>query len=404
MREPLIYVDHAATTPLHPDVVRAMAPFQSQRFGNPSSLYRLGREAAAAVDRARDTVASVLHARTGEIIFTSGGSESINTALKGVAFAQHFAGVGNRIVSTSVEHHAVLHTLDALERFGFDVVRLPVDCEGRVRPADVAAAVDDQTILVNVMLANNEVGAIQPMAEIAAALRERGQELKRQIPLHTDAVQVPGQLPLNVVDLDVDLLSISAHKFRGPKGVGALYLRRGTPFFAQQYGGGQERNRRAGTENVPGIVGMAEALHLADQQCEAYARHTRGLRGRFFDRVLKEIPGAVRNGPIHERLPNNTNVRFEDVDGEALLEALDDAGIAASSGSACTASSWEPSHVLLAMGADQDAAAGSLRCTFGLENTAADIDAIVERLREIVPALRAGTAGSGSSAPAASRA
>ena len=386
--ESCVYVDHAATTPVHPTVARAMAPFLSDRFGNPSSLYRLGREAQAAVDRARDDVAAVLACRPGEVVFTSGGTESINMALKGVAFAQQLAGVGNRIVSTVVEHHAVLHTLEFLERFGFDIVRVGVDAQGRVDPDAVAAAVDAETVLVNVMLANNEVGAVQPIAEVAEALQRRAETIGRKPPLHADAVQAPGQLPLDVNALGVDLLSISAHKFRGPKGVGALFLRRGAPFLAQQSGGGQERARRAGTENPGGIVGMAVALEIADQQRDAHVRHVRSLRDHFFARVLDEIPGAVRNGPTDDRLANNANVGFAGVDGQLLLEALDAAGIAASSGSACTASSWEPSHVLLAMGADQDAAAGSLRCSFGLENSRDDVNLIVERLREIVPTLR----------------
>ena len=383
-----IYVDHAATTPIHPTVARAMAPYLAGRFGNPSSLYRLGREAQAAIDTARETVAEVLGCRPGEVVFTSGGTESINTALKGVAFAQQLAGVGRRIVSTAIEHHAVLRTLEFLERFGFEITLLAVDREGRVDADAVAEAVDEETVLVSVMLANNEVGSVQPLEAIAAAVRRRGQALERHIPLHTDAVQAPGQLPLDVDALGVDLLSISAHKFRGAKGVGALFLRRGTPFLAQQTGGGQERTRRAGTENPAGIVGMAVALELAEQQREAHVRHVRALRDHFFDRVLGEIPQAIRNGPADDRLANNANVRFLDVDGQALLDALDQVGVAASSGSACTVSSWEPSHVLLAMGADQDAAAGSLRCSFGLENTRADVDLIVEHLREIVPALR----------------
>lgn len=389
MADSIIYVDHAGTTPVHPDVAAAMAPWQGERFGNASSLHRLGREAAAAIDAARETVAAALNARPGEVVFTSGGSESINTALKGVAFAQQLAGAGNRIVSTAVEHHAVLHTLDYLERFGFEVERVGVNADGLVDPAEVAAAVDAHTVLVSVMLANNEVGAIQPIADVSAAVAERGHALGRRVPLHTDAVQGPGQLSLSVRALGVDLLSISAHKFRGPKGVGALYLRRGTPFLAQQTGGGQERNRRAGTENVAGIVGMAVALELAEGQRERFVAEVGALRDRFLDRVLREIPSSVRNGPDGQaRLANNANVRFAGVDGQALLEALDAAGIAASSGSACTTSSWEPSHVLLAMGADQDAAAGSLRVTLGLENTAAEVDAVVDELRRLVPALR----------------
>ena len=400
-----IYVDHAATTPVHPDVLRLMLPLHQQQFGNPSSLHQLGREAQAAIDTAREQVAAALNARTHEILFTSGGSESINTALKGVAFAQQFAGAGRRIVTTPVEHHAALHTCDYLERFGFETVMAPVDGEGRVDPEAVAAAVDEDTALVNVMLANNEVGTVQPIAEIAAALRARGTALGRRIPLHTDAVQAPGQLPLDVRALDVDLVSLSAHKFGGPKGVGALYLRRGTPFLPQQSGGGQERNRRAGTENVAGIAGLGLALSIAERQRERFAAHTAALRDHFFTRALLEIPDAIRNGPVEGRLPNNVNVRFDGVDGQALLEALDAGSVEASSGSACTTASWEPSHVLLAMGVDQNQAAGSLRCTFGLDNTVADIDAIVVRLREIVARLRqhAQTAGSPAYGPPRAR-
>ena len=240
----------------------------------------------------------------------------MNTALRGVALAQQFAGAGRRIVTTTVEHYAVLHTLDALERFGFEIVRVPVDAEGRVDPAEVAAAVDAGTILVSVMLANNEVGTIQPLAEIVRAIRERGQAFNHRIPLHTDAIQGPGQLPLDVQALDVDLISLSAHKFRGPKGAGLLYLRRGTPFLAQQTGGGQERNRRAGTEAIANVVGMATAFEIADGDREAFRRHTSALRDRFFRRTLAEIPESLRNGPVDGRLPNNANVRFSNVDGQ----------------------------------------------------------------------------------------
>ena len=388
MADDLIYVDHAATTPVHPQVAEAMAPFLDRAFGNPSSLHGLGRDAADALDAARDEVAQVLNARPSELIFGSGGSESINTALKGVAFAQQHAGAGTHIVTTAVEHHAVLHTLEYLERFGFEITRLEVDAEGFVDPNQVARAIGGETVLVSVMLANNEVGTIQPIAAIAAAVKERGRELGRRVPLHTDAVQAPGQLPLDVVELDVDLLSISAHKFRGPKGTGLLYLRRGTPFLAQQTGGGQERNRRAGTENVPAIVGLATALAIAERRRPEFVREVGRVRDAFLTRVLTELPSAARNGPATDRLPNNANVHFEGVDGQQLLDQLDRVGIAASSGSACTTSSWEPSHVLLAMGADQHAAAGSLRVTLGLDNTIAQTDAIVERLKAILPTLQ----------------
>ncbi len=394
MADRIIYVDHAGTTPVHPAVSAAMRPYFSDQFGNPSSLHGLGAAGAEAVDEARAAVAGVLEARAGELIFTSGGSESVNAALKGVAFAQHFAGAGQRIVSTSIEHHAVLHTLDYLERFGFHTALVDVDSQGLVDPDEVAAAVDEETVLVSVMLANNEVGSVQPIAEIARALEARGSVLGRRIPFHTDAVQGAGQLPMDVQALGVDLLSLSAHKFRGPKGVGALYLRRGTPFLAQQTGGGQERNRRAGTENVPGIVGMGKALRIAEEGRALFVSEISTLRDHFLQRTLEEVPGAVLNGPAVERLANNANVRFENVDGQQLLDALDDVGIAASSGSACTTSSWEPSHVLLAMGSDQNAAAGSLRVTLGPENTVAEMDFIVDRLVRIVPELRGNTVAS----------
>jgi len=386
-----VYVDHAATTAVRPEVAAAMAPFNADRFGNPSSLHALGRASQAAIDNARAAAAAVLNARPGELIFTSGGSESINSALKGVAFAQQFAGAGRRIVTTPIEHHAALHTCDYLERFGFEIVPVPVDAEGCIDPDAIARAVDTETVLVNVMLANNEVGVVQPVAAIAQALRDRGAALGCRIPIHTDAVQAPGQLSLDVQALGVDLLSLSAHKFGGPKGAGLLYLRRGTPFLPQQTGGGQERNRRAGTENVAGIVGLGAALSLAETERAYFVRHTTALRDQLLDRALVEIPGAVRNGPAVDRLPNNANIRFDNVDGQALLEALDKTGIDASSGSACTTASWEPSHVLLAMGVDQDEASGSLRCSFGVENTIAQVDRIVTELQRIVAQLRANT-------------
>ncbi len=384
----VIDVDHAATTRLHPAAGAAMRPWLDTHYGNPSSLHRLGREAQAAIDDARAAVAAVLRCRPGEVVFTSGGSESINAAIKGVALAQQFAGAGAHLVTTAVEHHAVLHSCTALEPFGIRTTPVGVDAEGRVDPQAVAAAIETDTTLVSVMLANNEVGAIQPLAEVVRAVRARETALGRRIPVHTDAVQAPGQLSLDVAALDVDLLSLSAHKFGGPKGAGLLFLRRGTPFLPLQSGGGQERNRRAGTENVAGVVGLAAALTAAEQARPRFVAHTAALRDAFFGRVLAAIPDARRNGPITGRLPNNANVRFGGVDGQALLTALDEAGICASSGSACTTASWEPSHVLLAMGQDQDAAAGSLRCTFGLDNTIEEVDQLVRALQAIIARLR----------------
>ncbi|MCS6801539.1 MAG: cysteine desulfurase NifS [Chloroflexota bacterium] len=378
-----IYLDYAATSPVHPEALEAMLPYFSERFGNPSSIYGLAREARQALDDARERIAQWLGCRPADLIFTSGGTESDNTALKGVAFAAR--ATGNHLVTTAIEHHAVLHTCDYLEKFGFEVTYLPVDGDGLVSPEAVAAALTERTILVSVMLANNEVGTIQPIREIAALLRAQ----PRRIWFHTDAVQAPGYLDLDVDTLGVDLLSLSAHKFGGPKGVGLLYLRRGTPFQPQQYGGSQERNRRAGTENVPGIVGMAAALEVVMRERATVQPRVERLRDRLIDGVLACIPGARLNGHRWRRLANNASFCFEGVDGESLLMALDLAGIAASSGSACTSASLEPSHVLTAMGLPAEIARGSLRLTLGPETTDADIQTVLDVLPPIVARLRA---------------
>jgi len=383
-----IYLDHAATTPLHPDVREAMLPFLDEKFGNPSATYALAHEAAEAVDSARETVAGILGCSTNEVTFTSGGTESINTAIKGVAFAQQFARAGKHIVTSAIEHHAVLHSCQYLEKFGFDIHHLSVDEEGFVSPDEAAAALTDETVLVSIMAANNEVGVIQPMAEISAALRKRGRELGRQIPFHTDAVQCPNALNLNVDGLAVDLLSLSSHKFGGPKGSGVLYLRRGTPFLAQQSGGGQERQRRAGTENVAGIVGTAKALELAQAECDTYATHCRQLADALLLGISSAIPAARLNGPRDQRLPNNVNVSFEDADARAMLDLLDEAGIAASAGSACNEETIEPSHVLLAMDFPLARAVGTLRFTVGRSTTQADIDRLIDVLPTIVEKSR----------------
>ena len=384
----LIYFDHAATTPLHPRVLEAMLPYLKERFGNPSGSYTLAREAQRALDQARRSVADVLGCRPTEVVFTSGGSESINAALKGVAFAQEKARVGNHVITTAVEHHAVLHTCEYLEKFGFEVTYVPVDRHGLVDPDEVVAAVNERTVLVSVMAANNEVGTIEPVAEIARALRERGRALGRRIPLHTDAVQAPGMLDLDVEALGVDVLSLSAHKFYGPKGAGVLYLRRGTPFLPQQSGGGQERQRRAGTEDVAGIVGTGVALRLAEEGREANSRACRVLRDRLSEGILARIPRSQLNGHPERRLANNVNVSIRGVEGEALLDRLDGAGIAASSGAACGSSTWEPSHVLIAMGLPLEMAVGSLRLTLGPSNTEEEVDYLLDVLPDLVRSLR----------------
>jgi cysteine desulfurase len=385
-----IYLDHAATTPLHPQALEAMLPYLTDSFGNPSASYGLARQAQRAIEQSRRTVADVLGARPSEVLFTSGGSESVNTAIKGVALAQKKARAGNHIVTSTVEHHAALHTCEYLERFGFDVTYVPVNSSGLVRPDDVAEAVTDRTVLVSVMTANNEVGTIEPVSEIASAVRERSRSMGRRVYLHSDAVQAPGALPVDVDDLGVDLLSLSAHKFYGPKGAGALYLRRGTPFLAQQSGGGQERQRRAGTENVAGIVGTAVALRLAEQGRPASTATCRRLRDRLTEGILARVPDCRLHGHPEARLPNNVNVGFARIEGEGLLSELDKAGVAASSGAACGTSTWEPSHVLLAMGVPLDYAVGSVRLTLGPENTDDEVDYVLDVLPGLVERLRRG--------------
>ena len=384
----MIYLDNAATTPLHPKALEAMLPFLTQRFGNPSATYAIARQAQKAIDDARKAVAAVLGCRAADIVFTSGGTESVNTALKGVAFAQKKARAGNHVVTTEVEHHAVLHTANYLEQFGFEVTRLPVDRFGLVEPDDVAHAITDRTVLVSVMLANNEVGTIEPVAEVARLVAERGRALRRRIPFHTDAVQAPGALALDVDALGVDLLSLSGHKFGGPKGMGVLFLRRGTPFVAQLSGGGQERQRRAGTENVAGVVGLATALTIAEEDRESYIATCRRMRDRLNEAIPALVPDATLNGHPTQRLANNVNVSIRGVRGDKLVAALDRAGIAASAGAACGSSSWEPSHVLLAMGLSMPEAVGGLRLSLSAENTDAELDTLLEALPQAVRGLR----------------
>ena len=375
-----IYMDHAATTPVDPAVLAAMLPYFTDQFGNPSSIYRLGRQSFDALETAHETVARMLGCRPVEIIFTGGGSEADNLAIKGVAYAKRRRG--NHIITTAIEHHAVLNTCQQLEREGYHVTYLPVDAAGLVNPADVAAAITDETALVTLMYANNEVGTIQPIAAIGRICRER------RVPFHTDAVQAGGLLDLDVNTLGVDLLSLSAHKFYGPKGVGVLYVRQGTRIQPQILGGSQERNRRAGTENVPGAVGAAVALERAQtMRVEESARLTT-LRDRLLAAILR-IPDTRLTGRPEQRLPNNASVAFAGVEGESLLLNLDLLGVAASSGSACTTGSVEPSHVLMAMGVSESAARGHLRLTLGHSTTDADVDFVVEHLPAIVERLRA---------------
>ena len=377
----LIYLDHAATTAVHPAVVEAMLPYFGQSYGNPSSSYALARDGRRAIDDARDRAAELLGARSTEIIFTSGGSESNNLAIKGVLMAS--AGRGRHIVTTAIEHHAVLHTCEFLERYlGCEVTFVPVDEHGRVDPDEVGRAFRPDTVLVSVMLANNEVGTIQPVAEIARLAHERG------IPVHTDAVQGASSLDLDVGRLGVDLLSLSAHKFQGPKGVGLLYVRRGTPILPQQQGGGQERGMRAGTENTAGIVGAATALQLAQEGRASFVQHCGALKDYLVEGVLERVGNAVLTGHPTERLAHNASFAFSGADGEAMLMALDAEGIAASAGSACTSGTLEVSHVLCAIGLDDELGGGSLRLTFGTDNTREDVDRVLDVLPGIVERAR----------------
>ncbi len=386
MIDDTIYLDHAATTPVDARVLDAMIPYFTEHFGNPSGLYGQARATRQALDNARASVAAILHAKPSEIVFTSGGSESDNAAIKGVAWASRERG--NHVVTTAIEHHAVLHTCEWLERFGIETTFVAVDGDGRVDPAAIDAAMRPTTVLVSVMHANNEIGTIQPLREISEIAHARG------VPVHTDAVQSCGHLEIDVDALGVDLLSLSAHKFYGPKGVGALFVRRGTAWLPTQQGGGQERNRRAGTENVAGLVGLARALELTRESGEWEGARLAAMRDRLIEGVLATIPESRLNGHPTLRLPNNANLSFGGVDGESILLNLDIHGIAASSGSACTAGSIDPSHVLLALGLPQTMAAGAVRLTLGRGTTDDHIDRVLGTLPDVVSRLRALTAPS----------
>jgi len=376
-----VYFDHAATTPTRPEVVEAMLPYFQERWGNPSSIHTSGREAAAGMDQARGQVAALVGALPEEIVFTSSGTEADNQALVGISLAREKKG--NHIITSAIEHHAVLHTAQYLEKRGLQVTYLPVDSTGLVDPNDVRKAITDRTILVSIMHANNEIGTIEPIAEIGAICRER------DVILHTDAVQTVGHVPLNVRELNVDLLSLSAHKFYGPKGVGALFVRKGVRISPLIHGGGHERGRRSSTENVPGIVGLGEAARLAVRDLDWEIKHSTELRDRLIEGVLGRVPDAILTGHPTRRLPNSASVCVRYVEGESMLLNLDFEGIAASSGSACTSGSLEASHVLLAIGLPHDLAHGSLRLTVGRGNTPAEVDHFLTVFPPIVEKLRA---------------
>jgi len=376
-----IYMDYAATTPTDQRVVEAMRPFFGEIFGNPSSLHGFGQDARAAMEEARAKIAAFIGAKPAEVVFTSGGTESDNFAIKGVAWANR--NKGDHIVTSQIEHHAVLLTCRFLEEEGFKVTRLPVDKDGLVDPAEVAKAITDRTILISIMHANNEIGTIEPIAEIGRIAKER------KVYFHTDAVQTFGHLPLAVDELNVDLLSASAHKLCGPKGVGLLYIREGTRIVPFMHGGEQESGRRASTQNVPGIVGFGKAVELAAAtQAEEAARLT-AFRDRFIEGILDRLDGIRLNGHPTRRLPNNVNLSVESIEGEGMILSLDMLGIACSTGSACSSSSLEPSHCLIAIGLPHEFSHGSLRFSLGRYTKESDIDAVLEALPQVVRRLRA---------------
>ncbi|MBM3128937.1 MAG: cysteine desulfurase [Chloroflexi bacterium] len=378
-----IYLDHSATTPVDPRVIEAMLPYFAEKFGNASSLHRWGQAALAALDQSRRTLAEILNARANEIVFTGCGSESDNLALRGVAFALRARGAPAHIITTPIEHHAILNTATQLEKeFGVEVTRVPVNRSGVVNPDEIARAITPRTILISVMYANNEVGTIEPLREIGKIARAQ------KIIFHTDAVQAGGYLPLDVDELGVDLMSLGAHKFHGPKGVGALYVRAGTPLVSTQTGGSQERARRAGTENIPYIVGMATALKIAQSEREETNARLRALREKLIEGILERVAQSQLTGDPKNRLPGHASFVIPGAVGDEMVLGLDLAGIAASTGSACTAGSAEPSHVLAAMGYAPDIARGALRLTLGRGNTDADVERAVNAAADVVGKLR----------------
>ena len=378
--EQFVYADNAATTKLSPAVLEAMMPYLTEEYGNPSSLYRFGNHAKRAIEQARKEVADVLGAEPFEILFTGGGTEADNWVKEIMRSLK--TRRKNHFITSAVEHHALLHSAQRLQKEGFEVTFIPVDREGQIDPEQVRAAIRPETGLVSIMFANNEIGTIYPIKEIGAICRQAG------VLFHTDAVQAAGHLPINVKEMNIDLLSLSAHKFHGPKGVGAFYCRRGIPLPSLIDGGAQERGKRAGTENVAGIVGLGAALRLANEEMSETSARVSAMRDRLIDGILQTVPMCRLNGPRHNRLPGNCNISFLGIEGESLLLRLDLAGIAASSGSACASSSLDPSHVLLAIGLPHEVAHGSVRLSLSDYNTEEDVDYILEKLPEIVSTLR----------------
>ncbi len=376
----LIYLDNAATTKTSPEVVEAMLPYFTEHYGNPSSVYGFAAANKEVITRQREIIAGVLGAKSNEIYFTAGGTESDNWAL--IAAAEAYAGKGKHIITTKIEHHAILHTCEYLEKRGYEVTYLDVDENGLVDPKVVEAAIRPDTILISVMFANNEIGTVEPIAEIGKIAKERG------VLFHTDAVQAFAQIPINVDDCNIDMLSASGHKLNGPKGIGFLYIRKGVKIRSFIHGGAQERKRRAGTENVPGIVGLGKAVELAAASMKERGEKESRLRDHLISRIENEIPYCRLNGDRVKRLPNNVNFSFQFIEGESLLIMLDMKGICASSGSACTSGSLDPSHVLLAIGLPHEIAHGSLRMTLGADTTEEELDYVVDSLKEIVAQLR----------------
>ncbi|MCI8805222.1 MAG: cysteine desulfurase NifS [Clostridiales bacterium] len=376
----IIYFDNAATTRVRPEVVNVMSEYFSESYGNPSSIYKIAQENKTAVEKGREQVAKAINAEKNEIYFTAGGSEADNWAIKGIA--ECYSDKGKHIITLSIEHHAVLHTCQYLESKGFEVTYLPVNEFGLVEIKELKKAIRDDTILISVMFANNEIGSVQPIKEIGSLAREKG------IIFHTDAVQAVGHIPIDVKDMNIDLLSMSAHKFYGPKGIGALYIRKGIKIKPLIHGGAQERNRRAGTENVPGIIGMGLALELITSELSEEENRLIYLRDKLIDGILNNIPYSRLNGDRENRLPGNVNISFEFIEGESILLMLDMKGICASSGSACTSGSLDPSHVLLSIGLPHEKAHGSLRLTLGMFNTEDEVDYIIKELPPIISRLR----------------